>query len=154
MPKQFWLMKSEPDEFSIQDLKEVTSEPWTGVRNYQARNFMRDDMKPGDEILFYHSNTKPPGIAGIGVVVRSAYPDPTQFDKKSNYFDSKATEEEPRWFLVDIGFKKIFKNYLSLEFLKEQKELSDLKILQKGNRLSITPVAKKDFNLISKLGKK
>lgn len=154
MPKQFWLMKSEPDEFSIQDLKEVTSEPWTGVRNYQARNFMRDEMKPGDEFLFYHSSTRPPGIAGIGKVASEAYPDPTQFDKKSSYFDSKASVENPRWFLVDVEFKKIFKNYLSLDFLKEQADLSELKILQKGNRLSITPVTKDHFDLISELGKK
>lgn len=152
MAKKYWLMKSEPDEFSIYDLKEVQVEAWNGVRNYQARNFMRDEMKIGDEVLFYHSNTKPPGIAGIMTVASEPYPDKLQFDKKSNYYDAKSTKEKPRWILIDVKFKKIFKNYIPLDKLKEEKKLKDMKILQKGNRLSITLVSKAEFDHIVKLG--
>lgn len=152
MTKKYWLMKSEPDEFSIYDLKEVKVEAWNGVRNYQARNFMRDEMKVGDDVLFYHSNTKPPGIAGIMTVASEPYPDKLQFDKKSKYFDAKSTKENPRWILIDVKFKKVFKNYIPLETLKGEKKLKDMKILQKGNRLSITPVTKAEFDHIVKLG--
>lgn len=152
MAKKYWLMKSEPDEFSIGDLKKVKVEPWTGIRNYQARNFMRDDMKKGDEILFYHSNTKPPGVAGIMTVSGSSYPDPTQFDKKSKYFDAKSSQENPRWIMVDVKYKKTFKNYVTLDDLKGEKKLKEMKILQKGNRLSITPVTKAEFDHVVKMG--
>lgn len=152
MTKKYWLMKSEPDEFSIYDLKEVQVEAWNGVRNYQARNFMRDEMKIGDEVLFYHSNTKPPGIAGLMTVASEAYPDKFQFDKKSKYFDPKSSTENPRWFLVDVKFKKIFKNFIPLEILKGDNKLRDMKVLQKGSRLSITPVTKAEFEHIVKLG--
>jgi predicted RNA-binding protein with PUA-like domain len=104
--RSFWLMKSEPEEFSIDALARVTSEPWTGVRNYQARNFMRDDMKPGDGILFYHSNCEIPGIVGLARVASEAYSDPTQFDPASEYFDPKASPEAPRWVLVDVAFDR------------------------------------------------
>lgn len=155
MPKKnFWLMKSEPDEFGIEDLKKVKEEAWTGVRNYQARNFMRDEMKVGDDVLFYHSNTNPPGVAGVMTVCSEPYPDPTQFNKKSKYFDEKATKEKPRWFLINVKFKQQFKNYISLDVLKEQAKLKEMKILQKGNRLSITPVTKAEFDHIFKLGTK
>ena len=150
--KNYWLMKSEPDEFGIEDLQRVGVEPWSGVRNYQARNSMRDEMKVGDEILFYHSNTKPPGVAGLMTVATEAYPDPTQFKKTSKYFDEKSTKENPRWFLIDVKFKKVFNNYVPLEDLKAEKKLKDLKILQKGNRLSITPVTKVEFDHIVKMG--
>lgn len=152
MAKQYWLMKSEPDEFSIQDLKKVKTEPWTGIRNYQARNFMRDDMKVGDEVLFYHSNAKPPGIAGTMTIASEPYPDPTQFKKKSDYFDPKSSKDNPRWILVDVKFKSEFKKYISLDELKEAPALKEMKILQRGNRLSITPVSLKEFKHIVKMG--
>lgn len=150
--KKYWLMKSEPDVFSIDDLKERKSEPWDGVRNYQARNFMRDEMKKGDLVLFYHSNAKPPGVAGIAEVCKEGYPDPTAFNKKSKYFDPKSDPKKPRWILVDVKFKKKFKNFVELNTLREYKELKEMKILQKGNRLSITPVSKEEFEFIKNLG--
>lgn len=135
-----WLIKSEPDVFSIDDLAKVKREPWSGVRNYQARNFMWKDMKPGDLALFYHSNAKPPGIAGIAKVVGLPYPDPTQFDSKSEYFDSKATPEKPRWWLVDFEFVRKFTNLLPLDAIKADPILSEMIICQRGTRLSIIPV--------------
>ena len=153
---RYWLMKSEPETFSFQDLKNRKNqrEPWDGVRNYQARNFMRDSMSIGDEILFYHSNTKPPGIVGIAEVASHPYPDYTAFDEKSKYFDSKSDPENPRWFLVDVAFKKDFNSMVSLEQIKVIPELSEMKILQKGNRLSITPVSSDEFALICAHGLK
>ena len=149
---RYWLMKSEPDVFSIDDLKKMPNktEHWDGVRNYQARNFMRDEMKKGDMILFYHSNCTPPGIAGIAKVAKEAYPDHTAFDKKSKYFDEKSNPENPRWMMVDVKFVKKFKNIISLNELKEIPELKDMLILRKGNRLSITPVSEKEFQFIEK----
>lgn len=152
MAKSYWLMKSEPDEFSIHDLKRVGTEAWSGVRNYQARNFMRDEMKEGDEVLFYHSSTTPPGIAGVMTVAKEAYPDPLQFKKDSPYFDEKATKEKPRWFVVDVKFKSLFPQYVTLKELKNQEKLKEMTILQKGNRLSITPVSAAHFKTICKLG--
>lgn len=150
----YWLMKSEPETFSFQDLKARPKqrEPWDGVRNYQARNFMRDDMKVGDLVLFYHSNTKPPGIVGIAEIVSEPYPDPTAFDKKSNYYDPKSKKEQPTWILVDVGFKEGFKTMVTLEMMKEMTELQDMRVLQRGNRLSITPVTSKEFKAITKVG--
>lgn len=135
-----WLIKSEPDVFSIDDLQRVKREPWTGVRNYQARNFMWKDMKPGDPALFYHSNAKPPGIAGLAKVVGAPYPDATQFDPGSEYFDPKATAENPRWWLVDFEFVGSFEEILTLESIKGDPLLSEMMICQRGTRLSITPV--------------
>jgi predicted RNA-binding protein with PUA-like domain len=154
MSNKFWLMKSEPDVFSFDDLKKrpKKTEPWNGVRNYQARNFMRDEMTPGDLILFYHSSCEIPGVAGIAKVASNPYPDSTQYDSKSEYFDSKATEENPRWFLVDVKFESDLKNHVSLEELKKHKELSHMRLLQKGNRLSILPVTKEEFEFIVELG--
>ena len=135
-----WLMKSEPDEFSIDALAKAGSEPWSGVRNYQARNFMRQ-MQPGDGVLFYHSSTAVPGIAGLAKVASAPYPDPTQFDRKSHYFDPKATREQPRWEMVDVKFEKKFKQVLALSTLKENEErLEGLGVLQRGSRLSVQPV--------------
>lgn len=147
-------MKSEPDVFSFQDLKSrpKKTEPWNGVRNYQARNYMRDDMKVGDLILFYHSSCEVPGVYGIAKVGSKAYPDSTQFDKKSEYYDEKATEEKPRWFLVDVTFHKDLKGHVSLERLKTFDELKDMRLMQKGNRLSILPVQQDEFEFIVKLG--
>ena len=145
---RYWLMKTEPDVFSIDDLKSQKTTPWEGVRNYQARNFMRDEMKKGDLVLIYHSNAKPPGIAGIGVVSKEAFPDHFAWDKKSKYYDPKSTKENPRWMMVEIKFKKKFKEILSLSEIKETKGLEEMLILRKGNRLSITPVEKQHFEQI------
>ena len=152
--KKYWLMKTEPDVFSIDDLKNRPgqSEPWDGVRNYQARNFMRDEMKKGDLILFYHSNATPPGVAGIAEVSKEAYPDPSAFDKKSKYYDPKSDPKKPRWILVDVKYKSKFKKFVSLEKLREHIELKDMRVLQKGSRLSITPVTKDEFEFVKKLG--
>lgn len=152
---QYWLMKSEPEEVSIDD---ALAEPkqtvaWTGVRNYQARNFMRDGMKVGDGVLFYHSSCPEPGIAGLAEVVSNAYPDPTQFDKRSKYFDPKATLEQPRWMLVDVKITQKTR-LLSLAELRAEPELADMVILRRGNRLSITPVTAAEWRCITKLLKK
>ena len=147
-----WLMKSEPEEFSIDDLVKAKNQtvPWFGVRNYLARNFMRDQMKVGDEVLFYHSSCPEPGIAGLAKVASAAYPDETQWDKKSKYFDAKATRETPRWMLVDVKLVKKTR-LLSLSEMREQKSLADMTTLQRGNRLSITPVKPAEFKAILKL---
>lgn len=148
----YWLMKSEPDAFSIDDLQKVTKEPWSGVRNYQARNFMWKDMKLGDGVLFYHSNAKIPGIAGLAKVASAAYPDPTQFDPESDYWDPKATVEKPRWFLVDVSFERKFSAVLSLETLKANADiLGDFVLLNRGTRLSVLPVTKVQWQTILKL---
>ena len=142
-----WLMKSEPDCFSIHDLKKVTQEPWSGVRNYQARNFMRDDMQVGDRVLFYHSNAHPSGVAGLATVASKTYPDPTQFDVHSEYFDAKATTTGPRWFLVDVRFVKAFSHTLALDALRKIPELSDMLLFQRS-RLSVQPVSDRHYELI------
>ncbi|MGN7726240.1 EVE domain-containing protein [Luteimonas sp. 22616] len=140
--KRYWLMKSEPTDFSIDDLKRVGTEPWTGVRNYQARNFMRDDMKIGDGVLFYHSNCDVPGIYGIAEVASSTYPDPTQFQKKSKYYDAKATQEQPRWFLVDVGFVRTLDTPIPLDTIRAHADVlgDDFALIRKGTRLSVLPV--------------
>lgn len=148
---QYWLMKSEPNVFSINDLKKSKKTLWEGVRNYQARNFMMKDMRLGDEVLFYHSNAEPPGVAGIARVSRLALPDPLQFDPKSEYFDKKASQEKPIWFCVEVEFVKAFKNIISLTDLKNEKNLSEMLVLKRGQRLSIQPVTEKHFNLIQKM---
>lgn len=152
--KRYWLMKSEPETFSIDDLKArpKRTEPWDGVRNYQARNFMRDEMSVGDAVLFYHSNCAEPGVVGLAEVASKPYPDPTAFDRKSDYFDPKSDPESPRWFLVDVRWKAKFKRTVSLQELKGIPELKEMRILQRGNRLSITPVSKAEYDRIAKLG--
>jgi predicted RNA-binding protein with PUA-like domain len=148
----YWLMKSEPSEFSIDDLVKAKNQtvPWFGVRNYLARNFMRDQMKVGDDVLFYHSSCPEPGIAGLAKVSSQPYPDPTQFDKKSKYFDAKATPETPRWMLVDVQLVKKTR-LLSLADMRENPKLEEMTVLQRGNRLSITPVKANEWKIISKL---
>ena len=147
---QYWLMKSEPGELSIDDALAAKTNPWFGVRNYQARNFMRDNMRVGDGVLFYHSSCAEPGIAGIGEVASTAYPDDTQFDSASKYFDPKATLENPRWMMVDI--KAIRKtSLLSLSAMRACEALSDMIVLKKGSRLSINPVTATDWKSIMKL---
>jgi predicted RNA-binding protein with PUA-like domain len=150
----YWLMKSEPDVFSFEDLKSRPGqiEPWDGVRNYQARNFMRDAMKVGDLILFYHSNTNPPGVAGIAEVASPPYPDPTAFDQKSKYHDPKSDPALPRWVLIDVCYKADLKRLVPLEAMKSMPELSEMRALQRGNRLSITPVTRAEFQAIQKAG--
>jgi len=151
-------MKSEPDVFSLDDLKACKnrSEPWDGIRNYHARNFMRNDMKVGDLVLFYHSNTKPPGVAGICKIVREAYPDLTAQDPKSHYYDPKASAENPRWVMVDVQWVAEFPNYVSLNDLKQESEpggsLDGILVTRRGSRLSITPVEKKHFTKVCKMG--
>ena len=135
-----WLMKSEPDAFSIDDLKRNKQEPWDGVRNYQARNFMRDGMRPGDKVFFYHSNCNPPGIVGIAAVATDAYPDPSQFDPKSKYFDPGSSRDKPRWMLVDVKFVKKLKRTITLDELKTDAALAEMPLVRKGNRLSVMPV--------------
>lgn len=148
----YWLMKSEPDVFGIDDLQKCKVEPWDGVRNYQARNFMRDDMRKGDFIFFYHSNTKPPGIVGIAKVASKAYDDPTQFDANSKYFDAKSDPEKPRWQLVDVRFVRKLKRTISLDELKQhQEQLENMPLLRKGNRLSVMPVDEDHWNYILSL---
>ena len=149
---KFWLMKSEPDVFSIDQLKKDKTSLWDGVRNYQARNFMMKDMQVGDQILFYHSNTKPPGIAGLAKVSQAARPDPTQFNKKSEYYDAKSTKENPRWYCVEVQFKKKFKNYIPLDEIRKVKGLEKMLLIKKGQRLSIQPVTEKEFNILCQLG--
>jgi len=146
---RYWLMKSEPEECSVDDALAAKNStvPWVGVRNYQARNFMRDDMKVGDGVLFYHSSCAEPGIVGIARVASTAYPDPTQFDPKSPYYDPKSKREEPRWLLVDVQVTQKIPN-ITLPELRARPELEDLIILRKGNRLSITPVEPKHWKAI------
>ena len=146
-----WLMKSEPEAFSIDDLQRVGREPWSGVRNYLARNFMRQ-MQVGDGVLFYHSNTKVPGVVGVAEVMCDAYPDPTQFQKKSDYYDPKATREEPRWQLVDVGFKRKLSRVISLDELRTNGErLDGLELLRRGSRLSVMPVSAAHWKAILSL---
>jgi len=147
----YWLMKSEPDVYSIDDLKKDKREPWDGIRNYQVRNMFRDQMKIGDLAFFYHSNCKPPAVVGIMSIVSKAYPDPTQFDLKSRYFDGKSDPENPRWLLVDVKYKRKLKREITLSELKEHKKLQDFRLNQRGNRLSVIPVTKKEWDLILNL---
>lgn len=151
----YWLIKSEPNTFSIDTLLSLPkkTDHWDGVRNYQARNFMRDDMKKGDLVFFYHSNCDTPGIVGIVEVSKEAYPDHTAFDPTSSYFDPKSSEESPRWFMVDVTFKKKFKQTISLQELKQLPALHDMQLLKKGNRLSVMPVSKNDWECIVNLSK-
>ncbi|MBA3022609.1 MAG: EVE domain-containing protein [Gammaproteobacteria bacterium] len=147
---RYWLMKSEPSDVSIDDLATLPDQSvaWYGVRNYQARNFMRDQMSIGDGVLFYHSNCKEPGIAGIAEVCSPAYPDATQFDQKSKYFDAKATPEQPRWMNVDVRLVKKIK-LIPLDLLRQHPELENMRTLQRGNRLSITPLDPAEWKFIT-----
>lgn len=154
MPKQYWLMKSEPDTFSIDDLKQrpQKTEPWDGVRNYQARNYMRDQMKVGDGVFFYHSSCDVPGIYGLAEVSSTAYPDPSQFDARHHHYDPASKREEPRWFLVDVKYKRHLKRPITLETLKQHEAaLQGLAVLQRGNRLSVLPVRPEHADYILKL---
>jgi predicted RNA-binding protein with PUA-like domain len=149
---RYWLVKTEPHVYSIDDLKRDLKTAWTGVRNYQARNFMRD-MQVGDIALVYHSNAEPPGVVGVAKVAKLAQPDPTQFDRKSEYFDEKATVESPRWYCPELGFHKKFAKMVSLDELRQNKELEGLLLLQRGSRLSVIPVDEEHYRVIEALGK-
>ena len=146
----YWLMKSEPDVFGIDDLKARPNktEQWDGVRNYQARNMMRDEMKKGDLVFFYHSNCDEPGIAGIMQVVKEAYPDFTCWNPESKYYDPKSTADNPRWFMVDVKFKRKLKRTITLNELKQQPGLEQMALVRRGNRLSIMPVSKQEWDII------
>ncbi|MDZ7591405.1 MAG: EVE domain-containing protein [Rubrivivax sp.] len=148
MPRH-WLMKSEPDEASIDDLARAPRQtlPWTGVRNYQARNFMRDQMRPGDDVLFYHSSCAKPGIAGLARVAGSLQPDPTQFDPSSPYFDARSTPQQPRWLQIDVALVRKTR-LLSLAELRTRPELATMQVLRRGNRLSITPVSEAEWQAV------
>lgn len=156
MPKKFWLMKTEPEAYSIDDLANEKNKTthWDGVRNYQARNFMRDDMRKGDEVLLYHSNAKPPGVVGVCTIVKESYPDFTAFDPQDKHYDPKSRKDEPRWFMVDIKLKKKFKELIGLDHLKTVKALEGMVLLTKGSRLSVQPVTKKQFDTILKIASK
>jgi predicted RNA-binding protein with PUA-like domain len=147
---KLWLMKSEPGDYSIDDLERDGSAHWDGVRNYQARNFMRE-MAEGDLVIFYHSNADPPGAVGIARVCREAYPDHTQFDKKNKHFDPKSKQEDPRWSMVDVEFVEKFPETLPLQVLKEDPKLEGMRVTQKGSRLSVQPVDKAHFKRVLKL---
>jgi predicted RNA-binding protein with PUA-like domain len=143
-----WLMKSEPDAFSIDDLKRRKQEPWDGVRNYQARNFMRDGMRVGDEVFFYHSNCTEPGIVGIARVASDAYPDPSQFDPKSKYFDPGSSRDNPRWMLVDVAFVRKLDRTITLKEMQALPALAQMPLVRRGNRLSVMPVEAADWRTI------
>ena len=142
MAKQFWLMKSEPEVFGLDTLAKMPAQTtmWDGVRNYQARNMMRDQFRLGDEAFFYHSNCAEPGVVGVVEVVRTAYPDPTQFDPNSEYFDPKSTVENPRWFVVEVKLKRALARTITLTEMKEDPALADMALVRRGNRLSVMPV--------------
>jgi predicted RNA-binding protein with PUA-like domain len=150
----YWLMKAEPDCFSIDDLIKEKNQTthWDGVRNYQARNFLRDEIKKGDKVIFYHSNANPPGAAGICEVVKEGYPDFTAFDPESINYDPKSKKDSPAWFMVDVKLIKKFKSYVSLADIKANKELQKMKLVQPGNRLSVLPVTKAEFEEIERMG--
>lgn len=156
MARKYWLMKSEPEAFSFEDLKNCPkkTEHWDGIRNYQARNLMRDDMSKGDLVLFYHSNAgAETGVVGLAEIVsKEAYPDHTAWDKKSKYYDEKSTPENPRWLMVDVKYRKPLKQPVTLKELKAQKSLADMRVVQRGQRLSIQPVEKKHFDRVCKMG--
>jgi len=153
MAKRYWLMKSEEDVYSIRDLEEEGTTCWEGVRNYEARNIMRDQMKVGDGVLFYHSNANPPGVAGLARVAKTGYPDHFAFDKKNPYYDPKSDPDNPRWYMVDVEFVEAFPEVVSLEEVKNTPELSEMTLVKRA-RLSVQPVEKEEFALIRKMGRR
>ena len=154
MAQKYWLVKCEYDVCSFEELSNRPSGIgyWRGVRNYQARNFIRDEMQKGDQALFYQSNCKNPGVAGIANIVRAGYPDPSQFDARHQYYDEKASKEDPRWFSFDVQWSKAFEPYVSLQDLKNNPLLKDMKVVQRGQRLSIQPVTKEEFEIVCEMG--
>jgi len=149
---RYWLMKSEPEDYSIDDLQRDGTEHWDGIRNYQARNLMRDQMEVGDSVLFYHSNAKPPGVVGLARIASGAYPDHTQFDPGAKYFDPKSDPDNPRWIMVDVTFVEKLPRLVSLHELKEYPELADMVLLNRS-RLSVQPVTQEQFDFIVDLAR-
>ena len=154
MAKRYWLMKCEPSAYSIGDLARDGETSWEGVRNFQARNFMRDDMRIGDAVLFYASNADPSGVSGLATVSKTAYPDHFAWKKAHNYFDARSTKDKPVWFMVDLGFVEQFRATVPLATLKATKGLEEMKVVQKGSRLSVQPVTKKEYDIVVRLGRK
>ncbi len=150
----YWLMKSEPNSYSISDLKKDKTAFWDGVRNYQARNFMTQEMEKGDKVLFYHSNANPSGVTGLAVVCEKAKADLTALDKKSQYYDPRATREKPRWFAVTVKFVRAFDKMISLGDLRQEKALKNMALLKKGQRLSVLPVTQKEYEHIVQMSEK
>ena len=154
MAKRYWLMKCEPDAYSIDDLARDGKTSWEGVRNYQARNFMRDDMQVDDGVLFYASNAKPSGVSGLAKIVRAGYPDHTAWTKGHHYFDEGSDEANPTWYMVDVGFVESFPDVVPLETLKETKGLEEMMVTKKGSRLSVQPVTRAEYDIVVKLGRR
>ena len=148
-----WLMKSEPEVFSIHDLEREGRTSWEGVRNYQARNFMRDDMQVGDRVLYHHSNADPTGIAGLARVARTAYPDPSARDPKSDYFDPKASDKDPRWFMVDVAFEEAFPRVITMDELRAEPGLEKMLVINRS-RLSVQPVTDQEFEIVVKMARR
>ena len=150
---RYWLMKTEPNEFGIDDLakRPRKTEPWDGVRNYQARNMMRDEMKKGDRVFIYHSNCEVPGIVGIASITREGYPDPTAFDPEDKHYDPKSDLAAPRWYLVDVKFERKLRRTIPLAELKAQAALEDMPLVRRGNRLSVMPVNEREWEYILSL---
>jgi predicted RNA-binding protein with PUA-like domain len=153
MARKFWLMKCEPAAYTIDDLARDGRTSWEGVRNYQARNFMRDDMKIGDGVLFYASNADPSGVTGLAEIVREAYPDPFAFKKGHTYYDEASRKDAPVWYSVDIGFVERFPSIVPLDLLKRTRGLEDMMVTKKGSRLSIQPVTRSEFDIVTRLGR-
>ena len=154
MPRKYWLMKCEPEAYTIDDLKRDGRTSWEGVRNFQARNFLRDQMQEGDGVLFYASNADPSGVTGLAEIVKAGYPDSTALLKGHKYFDPASKKESPTWYLVDIGFVERFPGVVSLETLKATKGLESMVVTQRGSRLSVQPVAKAEYDIVVRLGRK
>lgn len=152
---KYWLIKSEPEVFSIDDLAKAKNQKtfWDGVRNYQARNFMRDEMKIGDQVIFYHSNSEPPGAAGICEVVKEGYPDFTAFDPDDLHYDPKSKKDSPTWIMIDVKFIKKFDKFVPISQIRENKILQKIQLLQRGNRLSVMPLTRTEFDELMKMGK-
>lgn len=156
MSAQFWLVKTEPDSFSIDDLAASRDQTtcWDGVRNYQARNILRDQMQVGDRVLFYHSSTDPPAAVGVARVVRAGYPDPTAWDEQDHHYDPGSTPDNPRWYMVDLKLEEKFPTALPLDVLRGRPELAQMELLRRGSRLSVQPVRKSEFDAVVKLGRR
>ncbi len=154
MPRKYWLMKCEPDAYTIHDLERDGTTSWEGVRNFQARNFLRDQMQVGDGVLFYASNADPSGVTGLAEVSRAGYPDATAWKKGHTYFDEGSSKDAPTWYMVDIKFVEAFPEIVPLDVLKKTKGLEDMVVTKKGSRLSVQPVTKAEFDIVTKLGRR